>query len=227
MTNRNDLISYLNSAPLSTTNVLQLLNLGVVEVLQEGGYCRRAEEACDRLKDLLFRKYFPNDFKPKPVPDRKVYRKKKSGRTAREEEKSELQPIMNPEECRKKTIAKLHKFLMRQPSSQSEESRPAAKEISVQIEAAFFQFDSTMGDNYKSLALKVLGALKVLFGPYRMVQRMARPCCRNCVGGSTVSDVIEDSIINENYHHVASFLWTNLAQSSGVSMTLPMKLNAI
>lgn len=118
MANRNDLVKYLSNASLSTNNVLHLLDLGVVDVLQGSGYSKSAEEVCDRLKDLLFRKYFPNDFKPKPVPNRKFYRKKRVGRSMKEEEKSELQPVLNAEECRKKTIAKLHKFLMRQSSSQ-------------------------------------------------------------------------------------------------------------
>jgi hypothetical protein len=147
---------------------------------------------CGRLKNLLFRKYFPNDFKPKPIPDRKVYKKKSLGRLVKEEEKSESQPLLNAEECRKKTIAKLHKFLLRQFSSQSTEAASSSiKDTSIQIEAAFFHFDSTMGDKYKSLALKVLSALKVIFGLFRIVRRMAQPCFKNFIGGSTVSEVIE------------------------------------
>lgn len=173
MANRNDLISYLAKAPISTSNVLHLLDLGVVAVLQDGEYIESAEEVCKKLKDLLFRRYFPNDFKPRLVTDRKVYKKKRMGKPMKEEEKNESQFVLNAEECRRKTIAKLHKFLMRPSSSQSSgEASLNIKEASVQIEAAFFHLDSTMGDKYKKVALKVLSALKVYCARFRMVRKM-------------------------------------------------------
>jgi hypothetical protein len=42
MANKKDMVSYLSTAPLSTNNVLHLLNLGVADVLQEGGYSKSA-----------------------------------------------------------------------------------------------------------------------------------------------------------------------------------------
>lgn len=120
------------------------------------------------LMNTLMLKYFPNDNKSKGSSFH-IQRKKKNAANAekslevhkeKQEQEVKEKNCLSGEECRKKTVLKLQKYLSKNSESLKD---TRIRDISIQIEAIFFAENRFVGQRYKRLALKALSALKVTF----------------------------------------------------------------